>query len=62
MRLKKQAKNKKNNNVKLDFQFLHSVEYFDGLYNDSAQKYASSCLQEPRNARKQTKQIQYNRF
>ena len=27
--------------MKLDFWFLHSIEYFDGLRNDQAQKYAS---------------------
>ena len=30
--------------LKLDFKFLHSIEYFDGLLNDKAQKYFSFGL------------------
>ena len=40
----------------------HSIEYFDALINDKAQKSAGFGLQGTLNARKLNKQFPYNRF
>ena len=48
--------------MKLDFGFLYSIEYFDGLLYNKAQKCVSVGLQGTLNVRKQTVEITYIRF
>ena len=60
MRMYKRPKTDKYDDFKLDFLFLHLIEYFDGVLNDQAQKYASFGLKGTLNARKQIEQISYN--
>ena len=46
------TKNSKNDDLKLDFWFLHLIKNYECLQNDQAEKY--SGLQATRNARKLT--------